>query len=327
MIGVRTPFRVSFMGGGSDLPDFYRRRPGRVISTTIDKYMYVLVHRFFDERIQVKYMRTEIASKPSEVAHPIVRAVLERFGVTGIDINSIADIPAGTGLGSSSAFTVGILNALYAYTGRLSPKAALAREACEIEIDILKEPIGKQDQFSSAFGGFNVITFHPDESVTVEPVILKHEIQSEFQEWFQMYYLGDQRATSVILKDQTAKLRSDEKSFELLGEMADAVYDFRDALMARDFWKCGTLLHEGWLKKRRLSSKISDSRIDNFYEKGCAAGAAGGKLLGAGGGGFLAFLAPPDRHAALREALSELRHIPVRFETSGTTVFLYDDPI
>ncbi len=199
MIGTRTPFRISFAGGGSDLRSFYCRQPGCVLSTSIDKYMYILIHPFFDQRIQVKYSRTELVNSIAHIQHPIVRVALQQFGLEGVDINSIADIPAGTGLGSSCSFAVGLLHALYAYTGKFASKEQLAKNACHIEIDVLKDPIGKQDIYAAAYGGLNLITFYPDENVQVEPVIMPQGKQAVLMTNLALFYLGGSRRREVSL--------------------------------------------------------------------------------------------------------------------------------
>ena len=325
MIGVRSPFRVSFVGGGTDMPTFYRQQPGAVISVTINKFMYILVHKFFDEKIQIKYSRTELVDDVHDIQHPVVRVALEKLGIAGVDINSIADVPAGTGLGSSSAYTVTLLHALYAYQGKFVSKDRLAREACEIEIEHLGEPIGKQDQYATAYGGLNFMTFHPDETVQVEPVVLPTETYRAFEDSLMLFYLGDQREAWAVLKDQQENVQSDRGKFDALVRMGNLAHWFRDSLIAGDLAECGSILDESWQLKRQLSSKISSEAIDHYYDLGMANGATGGKLLGAGGGGFLAFLCPKADKKRLRTALGKLRHYPVKFENFGTMALLFDE--
>jgi D-glycero-alpha-D-manno-heptose-7-phosphate kinase len=323
MIGTRTPFRVSFAGGGSDLKEFYLRHPGCVLSTAINKYMFIFVHPFFDERIQVKYSRTELVNDINEIKHPIVREALRKFGINGIDINSIADIPAGTGLGSSCSFTVGLLHALNAYSGQNSTKEKLAKEACEIEIDILGEPIGKQDQYAAAYGGINFITFQPDDTVSVEPVIISPDKYNEFENNLLFFYVGGARPSRDILTDQKHNTISDKRTFNHIKRMTGLAQNLRDSLSAGNLQDVGLILHEGWELKKDLSLKISDDKIDSYYDTARKNGAAGGKLLGAGGGGFLMFYCEQMHQDKLRQSLSGLKEYKFKFDSFGTKV-IYD---
>lgn len=325
MIGTRTPFRISFLGGGSDLPVFYSRHTGCVLSTSINKYMHIFVHPFFDDRIQVKYSKTELADMPDQINHPIVRTALMKFGLRGIDINSIADIPAGTGLGSSCSFTVGLLHALYAYVRKYPSKEKLAREACDLEIGDLGEPIGKQDQYAAAYGGLNMITFHADEKVNVEPVIMPKGKLVELESSLLMFYVGGTRSASGVLADQKKNLQKSDAQFQNLVRMTEQARTMRQAFERGDIWELGAALDEGWQLKKSLSGQISGSRIDHFYEKGLKNGALGGKLLGAGGSGFLLFQAPFAEHDRLRHALSDLREMKFAFDHFGTKVSLVDE--
>ena len=325
MIGTRTPFRISFAGGGSDLKEFYRRHPGCVLSTTINRYMYIFVHRFFDERIQVKYAKTELVDSARQISHPIVREALCRFGITGIDINVIADVPAGTGLGSSGAFTVGLLNALHAYGGRRPAREALAREACEIETEILNEPIGKQDQYAAAYGGLNFILFHPDDTVAVEPVVMPEEKYRELEKNLLFFYLGRPRAARDILAQQQRKLLSDRPVFERVKRMADLARQLKDRLTAGDLQDVGMILDENWNLKKELSRKISDDQIDHYYDVAKKNGAGGGKLLGAGGGGFLMFYCESEHQEKVRRSLGDLREYSFKFTRQGTSVIFNAD--
>ena len=323
MIGTRTPFRVSFAGGGSDLKDFYSRHPGCVLSTTINKYMFIFVHPFFDERIQVKYSRTELVNNISEIKHPVVREALRKFGINGIDINSIADIPAGTGLGSSCSFTVGLLHALYAYSGKNPTKEELAREACEIEIDILGEPIGKQDQYAAAYGGLNFITFHPDDTVRVEPVIISPDKYHELENNLLFFYVGGARPARDILSDQKHNTISDKKTFGNIKRMTELAKNLKKSLSAGNLQDVGPILDEGWNFKKYLSLKISDDKIDSYYNAARKNGAGGGKLLGAGGGGFLMFYCEQTHQEKLRQSLKDLKEYKFKFDGFGTKV-IYD---
>ncbi len=230
MIGSRTPFRVSFVGGGSDLPQFYRRHQGCVVSTTINKYMYIFLHPYFEKKIQIKYSQTELASSIDEIRHPIVREALRQFKLNSIDINSIADIPAGTGLGSSSSFTVGLLHALYAYVSKYPSKEKLAQEASILEIDILQEPIGKQDQYAAAYGGLNFITFCPNGEVNVEPIIMPAGKCGELESNLVMFYLGTTRAARDILAGQKSNVENNSQSFTNLVTMSKLAGQLRASL-------------------------------------------------------------------------------------------------
>jgi len=315
----RTPFRVSFAGGGTDLRAFYEHEPGAVVSTTIDKYMYLTVNKRFDHTVRVSYSRTEIVETADDVHHPLVREALRKAGIpNGIEVTSISDIPAGTGFGSSSSFTVGLLNALYAYTGTYAPAERLAAEACEIEIDIVGEPIGKQDQYIAAYGGLQYIRFNPDESVFVDPVVCSHELKRTLGDRLMLFYTGITRSASDILTEQRKETKN---KLDFLRTMAHLAGEIRRVFQeGRDLDEFGELLHEGWMLKRELVSGITNTLVDAAYEKAHKAGAIGGKLLGAGGGGFLLLYAREDVQPRVREALSELREIPFDLEPQGTKI-------
>lgn len=327
MIITRSPFRVSFFGGGSDMAEFYRREVGAVLSTTIDRYMYLSAHPYFDgSSIHVKYSHTELAASRDEVRHPIVRRVLERLGVAGgIEITSTADVPAGTGLGSSSAFTVGMLNLIYAYTGRHVSVERLAREASEIEIHDLGAPIGKQDQYASACGGLNFIRFFSDESVDVAPLVISHGCREALQASMLMFYTGEQRSASTVLAEQRNVLMHDQAKFEAMKRMVELAFEARELLYGEDVPAFGRLLHEAWKIKRGITRSVSTTAIDAQYEAVMRAGAWGGKLLGAGGGGFLLVAAPPEAHGAIREATRGAKELPLRLERGGTKVVYMSD--
>lgn len=320
MIGTRTPFRVSFAGGGSDLWEFYSKHPGSVLSTTIDKYMFIFIHAFFDKRIQVKYSKTELVEDVNDIKHPIARELLKKIGLTGVDITSIADIPAGTGLGSSCSFTVGLLHALYAYTNKYPHKEKLAREACELEIDILKEPIGKQDQYAAAYGGLNFMTFYPNESVNVESILMPASRFSEFEQNLMMFYVGGARPASDVLSDQKSNVMNDKKKFNSLIIMSDLARQLKEVLLFGNLSDVGSILDEGWQLKKTLSTKISEDKIDYYYEVGMKNGASGGKLLGAGGGGFLLFYCEKEHQEKLRGSLKDLKELKFNFDNFGTKV-------
>jgi D-glycero-alpha-D-manno-heptose-7-phosphate kinase len=325
MIGTRTPFRISFAGGGSDLRSFYCRQPGCVLSTSINKYMYILIHPFFDQRIQVKYSRTELVNSIAHIQHPIVRVALDQFGLEGVDINSIADVPAGTGLGSSCSFTVGLLHALYAYAGKFAAKEQLAKNACHIEIDVLKDPIGKQDIYAAAYGGLNLITFHPDETVQVEPVIMPQGKQNMLVENLMLFYLGGSRPAGGILAEQQENIHRDKRKADLVARMAELARQLRQSLVNGNLEEMGPVLHENWQLKKQLAAQISDSWIDACYQNALDNGATGGKLLGAGGGGFLLLYCEKQYQEKLRAALAELRDMKFTFDRFGTQVIYYEE--
>ena len=273
MIITKTPFRISFVGGGSDLPAYFEKQPGAVLSTSIDKYMYISTHAFFEkDKIRCKYSQTETVDDVKNLQHPILRTVLEDFNLNGIEVSSIADIPGGTGMGSSSSFTVGLLHNLSACTGRSYGKTELGAGACRVEIDLLKEPIGKQDQYAAAFGGLNVIEFNPDGSVAVHPVNVSNETRDTLNTNLKLYYLGNQRSASAILAEQKENT-SQESKFQALTTMVSLVYKLRDALEADNLDDFGSLLHENWLLKQQLASGITNPRITEAYAAGREAGA------------------------------------------------------
>ncbi len=321
MIITRTPFRVSFVGGGTDLPEFYRAAPGAVVSTTIKKYMYIVVNKRFDDTIRVSYSRTEIAKSVEEIQHPIVMEAMKLAGITkGIEIVSIADIQAGTGLGSSSSFAVGLLNALYAYKGTLKPAEELAQQACRIEMGILGEPIGKQDQYITAYGGLRYIQFNPDDSVFTEPILYTSENKNRLNQNLLLFYTGDTRQASSILTEQKTNMAQADK-IGSLRKMRDLALELRARLndcASPDI--LGEFLHRGWLLKKQLARGISNSKIDQYYEKACQAGVLGGKVLGAGGGGFLLLYCPWEKQAKVREALSELPLTEFSLEPEGSKI-------
>ena len=319
MIISRTPFRISFAGGGTDLAAFYRRQPGAVTSSAVDKYMYITVNKRFDETIRVSYAKTEIVGSVDDLQHPIVREALKLTGLTeGLEITSIADLPAGTGMGSSSSFTVGLLNALHAYAGRYTSAEQLAQEACRIEIDILGEPIGKQDQYAAAYGGLNHIQFNPDETVFVDPVISANETRVELSEHLLLLYTGVKRSASAIL----AKQKEDTKrKLDILSKMRDISKEMARVLQSgRRLTEFGELMHQAWLLKRGVTGGITNADVDRWYEMAREAGALGGKLLGAGGGGFLLFFVERQNRPRVRERLAELRELPFRLEPQGAKI-------
>lgn len=326
MIITRTPFRISFVGGGSDLEAFYSRHAGAVLSTSINKYMYISSHRFFfPGQVRVKYSETETVNDIEELKHPLLRETMKKTGVThGIEISSIADIPSGTGMGSSSSFTVGLLHCLYAVKREYVTHEQLAREACEIEIDMLGEPIGKQDQYAASFGGLNIIHFQQNGDVRVEPLYIKNEVYQQLQENLLMFYVGNQRKASDILSEQKKNVSQIEK-FNVLKSMVLLVHDLRNCLYSEKLDDFGKILHENWILKQKLASQITNSQIDNIYEAGRQAGAVGGKLLGAGGGGFMLFYCEKEKQEKLIEKLKPLEKFNFAFEREGSKIIHFAD--
>ena len=322
MIISKTPLRMSFVGGGSDLPVFYRKFGGAVVSTAINKFVYVTVNQKFDDRIRLSYSKTEDAKSAEKVKHPLVREALQMLGVRGgIEITSIADIPAkGTGLGSSSSFTVGLLNALHAFANRHASAEKLAEESCAIEIERCGEPIGKQDQYAAAFGGFNLIQFNADDSVSVEPIICKRETIERLQVNLLIFYTGITRSASTLLKSQCASVATDKAKQKAMKRMVELAHGLKAELQKNNLDAFGEIIHENWELKRSLTSGVSNTEIDDWYARARKAGALGGKLLGAGSGGFLMFYAPPGRHEEITRALSDLRPTALRFEAQGSKI-------
>jgi D-glycero-alpha-D-manno-heptose-7-phosphate kinase len=319
MIITRTPFRISFAGGGSDLSSFYHAEPGAVLSTSIDKYMYLTVKPRFGDTFRVSYSRTEQTERADQIEHPIVRSALEFLQIRrGLEIVSIADLPAQSGMGSSSSFTVGLLHALHAMEGRVVTPGRLAAEACHLEIDVLREPIGKQDQYIAAYGGLQFIRFLPDGQVTIDPVVCRAETRRELNRRLVLFFTGLTRDAREVLSKQSANTESRRpalrKMCTIAGQMRDVLTEGKDL---NDF---GRLMHDGWEAKKSVEASISNPQVDGYYEKGLRAGALGGKLLGAGSGGFLLFYCEPHLQDRLREALTDLRCVPFALEPEGTKI-------
>jgi D-glycero-alpha-D-manno-heptose-7-phosphate kinase len=322
MIVSKTPFRMSFVGGGSDVPAFYREETGAVLSTSIDKYMYIAVNRKFDERLRISYSRTEEVETPEQVAHPLVRHALEVAGIDGgIEITSMADIPSrGTGLGSSSAYTVGLLNALFAYRNEYASKERLARLACDIEICRCQEPIGKQDQYAAAYGGLNLIRFHSDDSVSVDPVICEPAVLTDLEASTLVFYTGRARKASAVLAEQCENMSANRP---LMRRMVQLAFNLKKELESGQLESVGSILNENWCLKRQMAGGVSDATIDEWYATGLANGARGGKLLGAGNGGFLMFFAPPELHVRISRTLPDLKPVKFRFDRTGAQIVFY----
>jgi D-glycero-alpha-D-manno-heptose-7-phosphate kinase len=319
MIITRTPFRISFAGGGSDLPSYYTQEPGAVLSAAISKYMYLTVKHRFGGTFRVSYSKTEICDRMEDLEHPIVKECLQRVSVnTGLEIVSIADLPAQSGMGSSSSFTVGLLSALHALQGRFVCQEELARQACEVEIDRLHEPIGKQDQYIAACGGIQFIRFMTDGKVFADPVICTPETKRELQRRLALFHVGGARAARSVLEKQNAGANGNMDALRRLCSLAGQM---REVLTAgRDLNCFGYLLHEAWQVKKSLEKTITNPQIDEVYERAIEAGALGGKLLGAGSGGFVLFYCEPHHRHRLREALAGLAEIPFEFDPQGTKV-------
>jgi len=319
MIISKTPLRISFVGGGSDLKEFYQFSDGKVISCTIDKCIFVILKRRFDRKIYVNYSKKEIVDRVDQIEHGLVREAMRITGVEGsIEITTLADIPSeGSGLGSSSAVTLGLLQSLYAYKGEIVTKERLAQEAYEIEIDILKKPIGKQDQYASAYGGINKITFKKNDSVSVEKVNLSDEQLRKFGSNILLFYTDKTRKSSDILSEQK---KNTQEKLEVLKKMVDLVEPFEQNLIKKNYDELGKLLHQNWLYKKTLASKITNGEIDNMYQTALNAGAIGGKVSGAGGGGFMMLYVPRHKQDNVREALKDYRELPFMLDKYGSRI-------
>lgn len=324
MIITKTPFRISFAGGGSDMKSFYREHGGCVLSTSINRYMYLSLHPYFNHRkTALKYSQTEIVDDLNEINHKIFRCVLNDMDVEGVEISSTADVPSGTGLGSSSAFTVGLLHTLYCYKGKYISKSRLAEEACQVEINKLGNPIGKQDQYAAAFGGLNFISFHQDDTVSVEPVITKAETICQLQENLMMFYTGLTHDANVILGEQKKNISQAEKTRNLI-RMCGLAREMKHSLESNELSDFGKILNEGWSMKKELAGGITNPQIEECYQTAMENGAEGGKLLGAGGGGFLLFYCPKEKQEKLKNQL-RLRYFPFAFEHDGSSVVYIGD--
>lgn len=324
MIITKTPFRVSFCGGGSDLAAFYHQHEGCVLSTSIDKYLYLSIHPYFySKEILLKYSENELVDDVRKIKHPIFRTVLQDMDVNGIEIVSTADVPSGTGLGSSSTFTVGLLHAINIYKRNFCSKGWLAEKACDIEINQLGAPIGKQDQYAAAFGGLNFIRFHSDDTVSVEPIVMKAETYKKLEKNLLMFYTGIKHDANKILAVQKKNMMDEEKINNLL-QMTSLANEMKIALEKNDLTSFAEILDANWHLKRTLAKGVTSSVIDDIYEKALQHGASGGKLLGAGGGGFLLFYCEAERQDELRQSLN-LEEFPFHFEHDGTSIVYIGD--
>ena len=325
MIIVRAPLRISFVGGGTDLRDFYKLYPGRVISTAIDKYVYAVINQTpLIKKVSARYSTTELVNHPSELKNDRIRAALLALGIhNNIEVGTFSHLPGNTGLGGSSSFSVALMKGLHTLLGNKIDKREAAETASRLEIDLIGEPIGKQDQYAAAFGGLNVFQFNSDETVDVEPVLLDYKNRLALENHLLLFFTGYARSASSVLTEQKANI---EKKFETLKSMADSVPEFRDKLLLGDFRGLGEMLHDGWTKKKTLALNVSNPIIDEIYNEGMNAGAWGGKLLGAGNGGCVMFLAPLKKKQTIRDSVkrvalkhdfSDFEEVPVRFVQSG----------
>jgi D-glycero-alpha-D-manno-heptose-7-phosphate kinase len=326
MIISRTPFRVSFFGGGTDYPDWYREHGGAVLSTAIDKYCYISVRElppFFDHKFRLVYSFVENVKEVGEIAHPAARAVLQTMGVTkGLEIHHDGDLPARSGVGSSSAFTVGLICAIHALAGRYVSKDALANEAINVEQCVLREAVGVQDQISAAFGGFNHITFRQDGVYHVSPMVLPNDRLGSLQSHLMLLFTGISRTAAEVAQAQLDNLKHHASEMRAMQQMVDRAMEIL-ASPTSDIVDFGRLLGEGWTLKRRLSDRVTNSTVDACYDTAMRAGAIGGKLLGAGGGGFMLLFVRPEQQARVQEALRSLIRVPFKFDMSGSRIVLY----
>lgn len=326
MIITRTPYRISFFGGGTDYPAWYREHGGAVLATTIDKYCYLTCRYlppFFEHRYRIVYSKIESCNQIDEIQHPSVRETLRFLNLQkGIEVHHDGDLPARSGMGSSSAFTVGLLNSLHALSGNMACKEQLSKESIVLEQEILKETVGSQDQVSAAYGGFNHVHFHQSGHISVRPVILPAERMEELSSHLMLFYTGIRRTAHTVADSFVPSLDTKRRQLRILRDMVDEALE---VLCGRGSIRgFGELLHESWLTKQALSDKISNADIDQLYNAARAKGAIGGKITGAGGGGFLLLFVSPENQSAVREALGKLIHVPFQFETSGSQVVFYD---
>jgi D-glycero-alpha-D-manno-heptose-7-phosphate kinase len=326
MIISRTPFRISLFGGGTDYPTWFREHGGSVIGTAIDKYCYISVRRlppFFEHKSRIVYSQVELVNAVSDIKHPAVRGILSELGIgEGLEIHHDADLPARSGLGSSSSFTVGLLHALHALDSKMISKRDLAREAIRIEQDVLKENVGSQDQLWAAYGGFNRIDFYSDGTFAVAPIILAQDRREELGRSIMLFFTGFSRFASDFAHDKIKNMNNRKSQLRAIRSMVDSAVD---VLLDKNapLRELGELLHESWRIKRELADRVSNNQIDEIYEAGREAGAIGGKLLGAGGGGFMVFFVEPDKREQVRERLKNLIHVNVGFDNDGSKIVLY----
>ena len=319
MIIVQTPLRISLFGGGTDFPSFYLSEGGCVLSSTIDKYIFVTIKKRFDEKLRVGYTQTELVDTIDEIKHELIREALRKTGINkGVEITTMGDIPSsGSGLGSSSTVTVGSLHAMYTFLGEIVPAFRLAKEACEIEIDILGKPIGVQDQYICAYGGLRFLEFHTDGTVRAELLDIEPELRRRLSENLLLFYTGIGRSSGTILSEQ---LRNMNDRMEILREMKRFALQARENILSGDLDSLGEMLHQSWALKKQLASPISNGVIDEIYAAARKAGALGGKITGAGGGGFLLLYCDLCKQTEVRAALHSLQELPFQLEKDGTKV-------
>ena len=326
MIITRAPFRVSFFGGGTDYPAWYMKNGGKVLATTIDKYCYINVRElppFFDHKFRIVYSKIESVNKIDDIVHPAVKAVLNYHGCSqGLEIHHDGDLPARSGLGSSSSFTVGLVHALRTLEGKASSKNQLARDAIHIEQDLIGENVGSQDQISAAYGGLNKIEFHQNGTFDIEPVILSVRRREVLSNHLMLFFTGFTRFASAIAESQINNMHKKSKELGKMREMVDQAIDLLQDEQS-SIKAFGELLDQNWSYKRSLSEQVTTPEIDEIYAHAKKAGAIGGKLLGAGGGGFMLLFVPPDKQTAVREILNKLVYVPFEFDNSGSQIVLY----
>jgi len=325
MIIVKTPLRISFVGGGSDMHDFYSRADGKVVCTAIDKFVYAIVKARFDDMIYINYSRKECVAKVVDIKHDLVREAMRMAGVEkGIEITTLADISSsGSGLGSSSSITVALLHALYAHRNELVTAEQLARDACRIEIDILGKPIGRQDQYAAAYGGVNRFIFRQGDKTERLPVRMESVANRKFASSLLLYYTGITRSADKILAKQKSNLQSTDR-FDTMRQMVALVDPFTDAMQNQDINACGELLSQNWRLKQNMAAGISNSEIDEMHDRAISAGALAGKVAGAGGGGFLLLIVPREKQNSVFEAMQPYRELPFMIAESGSKV-IFDD--
>lgn len=326
MIISRTPFRISFFGGGTDYPAWYRQHGGAVLAATIDKYCYISVRYlppFFEHRFRVVYSKIENCQTVDEITHPAVRGVLHHLDIDrGLEIHHDGDLPARSGMGSSSAFTVGFLNALYALKGIIAGNRQLALESIHIEQEILGETVGSQDQVQAAYGGLNHVTFHADDEFSVRPVTISRERIHELNAHLMLFYTGIKRTATDVAQTYVNDIASKKRQLRITKDLVKEGLAVLSS--SQDLTPFGELMREAWMVKRSLSDKVSNSEVDDIYQRAIDSGAVGGKLTGAGGGGFMLLFVPPDRHSAVSEALDHLIYVPFKFEFSGSQIIFFD---
>jgi D-glycero-alpha-D-manno-heptose-7-phosphate kinase len=329
MIICRTPFRISFFGGGTDYPGWYRSHGGAVLAAAIDKYCYLTCRYlppFFEHRIRVVYRKIETCASIDGISHPAVRETLRMLRIDrGIELHHDGDLPARSGMGTSSAFTVGLLHALHALRGEMPTRIQLARESIHIEQEVLKETVGSQDQVIAAYGGLRHVQFHPDGDIAVNPLVLPSERVAELKAHLMLFYTGIARTAADVARSYVQGIETRRRQLRIVKELVDESLDILAS--GTDIRAFGDLLHEAWQTKRSLSAKVSNPEVDDLYDRARSAGAIGGKLTGAGGGGFFLLFVPPDKHGDVRDALDGRLHVPFEFEPAGSQIIFYEPQV